>query len=217
MMQWRTPGPHAISVSYHSDQDGGGTWFGQDYIPVLRRYQRRFATCLEWCAGPGFIGFNILSHDLCDRLVLVDSWQPCLSSVAETVRSNGLADRVQAFCAASLADWPDLGPIDLVVANPPHYLECPGDDNYQRLAVDPDWQAHRDFYQHIGSRLADDGMILMQENQAGSLGGVEDFRDMIETNGLEIADSFVSDQYWHQPGPWAQIYYIEIRRKKIQT
>ncbi|MFZ9115118.1 MAG: hypothetical protein ACO24D_18540, partial [bacterium] len=74
--------------------------------------------------------------------------------------------------------------------------------------------AHREFYQNIGSRLDSDGIILMQENQAGSMGGVEDFRSMIESNGFEITDVAPSTTYWHHPGPWAQIYYIEIRLKK---
>jgi methylase of polypeptide subunit release factors len=106
---------------------------------------------------------------------------------------------------------PDQVQFDLVVANPPHYLECPGDDNYQRIAVDINWQSHQDFFAHIGQHLTDNGVILLQENQAGSLNGVEDFRTFIESNGLRVQDSFVSDKFFDPNGP-TQIYYIEIVR-----
>ena len=215
-MQWDTSGNHPISVQYHSHMDGGGTWFGQDYISVIReRYPDRvFDHCLEWCAGPGFIGFNLLSHAVCGEITLHDCYQPAIDCVQQTIHANGLGHRAHAWCGPDISVIPDHGRFDLVVANPPHYLECPGDSNYQRLAVDPDWQAHRRFYQQIGAYLAPDGVILMQENQAGSTGGRQEFESMIADGGLDIRDVIPSAQFWNEPGPWCQIYYIEIRAKK---
>jgi len=215
-MQWHTSGDLAISVQYDSHMDGGGTWFGQDYISVIRsRYPDRvFDHGLEWCAGPGFIGFNLLSHALCRKITLHDCYAPAIDRANETIHINGITDRADAYCGADITSVPNHYQFDLVVANPPHYLECPGDSNYQRLAVDPDWQAHRRFYEHIGGYLAQDGVALIQENQAGSLQGGQEFRHMIEYNGLEIQDVFPSTQFWNQPGPWCQIYYLEIRAKK---
>lgn len=215
-MNWHCDGTKPIIVNYSSEMDGGGTWFGQDYLPVIQaRYGNRcFPNAMEWCSGPGFIGFNLLSHGICDKLWLTDSWAPCIDMIAQTIKTNDLQDRVQAFTASDLSQWPAIAPLDLVVANPPHYLRCPGDSNYQRLAVDQDWQAHQDFYQQIGRFLAPHGVVLMQENQAGSIHGADDFRSMIERGGLEISAVWPSEQFWFQPGPWAQIYYMEIRRKK---
>ncbi len=213
-MEWITTGNRPIAVAHDSHMDGGGTWFGQDYITELqRRYPNRiFEHCLEWCSGPGFIGYNILSHGLVRRVSFHDLYAPAIERVRETANNHGLD--VGAYVSDSVSGLPQDVRFDLVVANPPHYLECPGDDNYQRIAVDPDWAAHREFYQNIGSRLSTDGVILMQENQAGSIQGVEEFRQMIESNGLEITDVSPSTRFWNDPGPWAQIYYIEIRTKK---
>lgn len=210
-MIWETTGDRRIRVHHHSDMDGGGTWFGTEYSGILKnRYNRSFARCLEWCAGPGFIGFDLLDHGICDQLVLQDRYAQAIElSIPETIRDNGL-DGVQAYLGSSLACLPADQRFDLVVANPPHYLECEGGDNYQRLAVDPDWKAHRDFFEHIGDHLDSDGMILLQENQAGSLRREAEWRDVIEANGLMVRSVFDSPRWYNSPGPWCQIYYIEI-------
>jgi len=207
------PGRSNFGVNYNSDEDGGGTWFGQEYVSVIQqRYQRRFDRCLEWCSGPGFIGFALVAHDLCEHVVLMDRHAPVAQSVSDTTRRNHIEHRTTFYCLDQIAQLPDTEQFDLVVANPPHYLECPGDQNYQRIAVDPDWQAHREFYLHIRRHLRPDGVILMQENQAGSLDGPAEFRDMIDRAGLSITAYFTSPQHFDTQGP-TQIYYIEIRQK----
>lgn len=203
-----------IEVFYDSWMDGGGPRFGQDYIGVLRsRYPNRvFEHCYEWCSGPGFIGFAILSHGITKRLSLSDCYAPAIDSVIETIKHNRLEDLINAYVGSSLTVLPTNAKFDLVVANPPHYLECPGNDNYQRIAVDRDWQAHRDFFKHIGQHLTEDGVILLQENRAGSLNGIENFRTMIESNRLQITDHYNSIEFFDINGPM-QIYYIEIRAR----
>lgn len=203
-----------IQVHYDSWMDGGGTWFGQDYIDIIKqRYPNRiFDRCYEWCSGPGYIGFNILANKLCQGLTLSDMYELAIvDAVATTVRTNRLQNCVSAYVGSSLSVLPAHEQFDLVVANPPHYLECPGDDNYQRIAVDINWQAHQDFFKYIGQHLTDNGIILLQENQAGSLNGAEDFRPFIEHNNLKITDCFRSEQYYDSNGP-TQIYYIEISK-----
>jgi methylase of polypeptide subunit release factors len=205
---------NGIQVYYDSWMDGGGTWFGQDYIDIIRdRYpDRTFNRCYEWCSGPGYIGFSILGANLAQGLTLSDCYESAIvDAVATTVRHNRLQDCVSAYVGSSLAVLPAHEQFDLVVANPPHYLECPGDDNYQRIAVDINWQAHQDFFAHIGQHLTDDGIVLLQENHAGSLNGAEDFRPFIEQNNLKITDCFRSTKYYDANGP-TQIYYIEISK-----
>jgi methylase of polypeptide subunit release factors len=211
-MNFAVPGRENFQISYDSTEDGGGTWFGQEYVRELQRYNRRFGRCLEWCSGPGFIGFALLAHGVCNDLILMDRYAPSAVSVAETVQRNHCGNRARFYCLDRVADLPDHERFDLVVANPPHYLTCPGDDNYQRIAVDPDWQAHEEFYHHIGSHLNPDAVILMQENQAGSLLGPAEFLPMIERNGLRVTAYWTSPQYFDRSGP-AQIYYMEIRQK----
>ena len=85
-------------------------------------------------------------------------------------------------------------------------------DNLSRIAVDKDWQAHKNFYTNIKSHLALDGVILMQENAAGS--SVKEFESMINQAGLEITDVFVDDEYGNFM-PSVKIYYIEIKHKVL--
>lgn len=203
---------NGIQVFYDSWMDGGGTWFGQEYVDVVKsRYPNRvFESCYEWCSGPGYIGFSILGAGLAKTLTVTDCYESAINkAVATTISYNCLEQKVSAYVGSSLSCLPKHKQFDLVVSNPPHYLECPGDDNYQRIAVDPDWQAHQDFFAHIGRHLAHNGVILLQENLAGSLNGVEDFRPFIESNGLRVQDSFTSDKFFDVNGP-TQIYYIEI-------
>ena len=212
-MEYLIPGKEHFRVSHDSWDDGGGTWFGQDYILVLKqRYGRAWQHCLEWCAGPGFIGFGLLAHGLCYRLTLHDKHPPLAQHVAITCDWNHCHDKVDCVIGPTI-DCIPYQKFDLVVANPPHYLECPGDDNYQRLTVDSGWQAHRDFFRAIPQYLAQDGIILMQENQAGSIQGVREFWDMIHDNQLEITAYWTSKQFWNSCGP-TQIYYIEIQHRR---
>lgn len=209
-------GSTTIDVYYDSCLDGGGTWFGQEYIEILQRYQgKSFKNCYEWCSGPGYIGFSILAHGLCDRLFLSDRFPLATESISQTVDHlpDSLRNRVSWALSSRVADLPPTDLFDLVVGNPPHYLECPGDDNYQRIAVDPGWGTHLEFFQNIGQRLAPEGIILLQENQAGSLSGPFEFRDMIHQCGLKITGYFTSPKFYDTDGP-TQIYYLEIKRAK---
>jgi len=206
------PGRESFVVSYQSCEDGGGTWFGQEYVRELQRYDRQFDRCLEWCSGPGFIGFALLAYGICRNLTLVDRYAPSAASVADTLRRNQCADRAKFYNLDRISSLPEFEQFDLVVANPPHYLTCPGDDNYQRIAVDRDWQAHEEFYANIGSHLNTGAVILMQENQAGSLAGPAEFMPMIERNGLQITAYWTSAGYFDRSGP-TQIYYMEIGQK----
>lgn len=217
MPTFDTKGRNPISVRYESWMEGGGTSFGQEYIELIqKRYTgRKFERCFEWCCGPGFIGFGLMAHGLCDSLCLSDIYAPAiLTSVSQTVRDHDLHHRVSAHVAGSISSLPGTEKFDLVVANPPHYLECPGDDNYQRIAVDRDWAAHRDFYQHIAKHLTDQSVILIQENLCGSINGANTFASMIHDNGLKITDVFDSPAWMGHPGPWCQIYYIEVTLAK---
>lgn len=214
MMEWCTTGRNSIKVFYDSDLDGGGTWFGQDYIDVIKnRYPNRcFQKCLEWCAGPGFIGYNLLDHDICLSLCLSDAYEPAITSCLKTAMHlpEKYRSTVSAYVADRIALIPEHEKFDLVVANPPHFLTCPGDDIIQRIKVDQDWQAHREFFQSIGRYLTPDGVILLQENQAGSIQGVEEFRSMIESNHLRITGVWPSQVFFEKDGH-TQIYYIEIK------
>ena len=62
-----------ITVYYHIDHDGGGTSFGQDFIKLFNYLNfRPTGRVLEWCGGPGFIGFRIYDSYDVDSLTFND-------------------------------------------------------------------------------------------------------------------------------------------------
>jgi methylase of polypeptide subunit release factors len=193
VLRWARPSRHVrfagIEIRYRSELDGGGTEFGQQFIPFLQslgmpKQKRAF----EWCSGPGFIGFSLLGHGLCETLCLSDINPAAVLSCQHTVRANELRDRVSVYQSDNLKNIPRSEMWNLIVSNPPHFI-----DQYEGdiRAHDPDWHIHRDFFETVGSHLAEEGVIVLQENNRGSI--VETFRPMIEQSGFEIA--FIHGDY----------------------
>ena len=243
-LTFQTSGNYNISVCYTSECDGGGTAFGAKYVDIIKkRYPNRtFDHCLDWCSGPGFIGFNLLDHHICKELHLVDCHQPALDYAKNTINNLPIEfkDNVKVYQIDDLRLLPKDVMFDLVVANPPHFqtkltpklrllnrlyvdkltvedkqslskkFPALDDKNFDRIAVDLEWRARKNFYQTIKSHLSPNGTILMQENAAGST--AEDFASMIDVSGLQITDVFFDDEY-NNCMPSIKIYYIEIKHK----
>jgi hypothetical protein len=171
-----------ISISYRAELDGGGTEFGQDFISFFEaRAMPRQPRIFEWCSGPAFIGFSLLGHGFSETLCLADINPAAVASCKGTVRANKLEDRVSVYQSDNLKDIPRSEKWDLVVSNPPHFV-----DQYlgDLRAHDPDWRIHREFFATIGAFLTEQGVIVLQENNQGST--VDTFREMIDRSGLEI-------------------------------
>lgn len=200
-----------INVHFNDELDGGGTVFGQDYISVIRNISWRspVGRVFEYCAGPGFIGFSILAHELCQSLCVADFFDSAVVACNETVRNNGLEDRVSVYKSDCLDDIPPEEKWDLVVSNPPHFVElCQRFGPVgpiTRLYLDPGWNVHRRFYAKIKDHLTPSGVIIMQENAYGS--HVETFRPMIEAAGLRVA-------HWHFSKAFPEFYYIYITQNR---
>ena len=171
-----------IQVSYKNHLDGGGRVFGQDFIPLLQHYGLpRQARVFEWCSGPGFIGFSMLAHGLCETLCLADINPEAVAACRRTTADNGLSDRVSVYHSDNLRSIPPDEQWDLVVSNPPHFI-----DEYlgSLRAHDPDWRVHRDFFATVAPFLRPGAVIILQENNHGST--VDTFRPMIEKSGLTV-------------------------------
>jgi hypothetical protein len=186
ILRWARSSRHVrfagIDISYRSELDGGGTEFGQQFIPFFKsRGMPKQQHAFEWCSGPGFIGFSMLGHGLCETLCLSDINPAAISSCRHTVRVNKLSDRVSVYQSDNLKSIPSSEMWNLIVSNPPHFV-----DQYEgdTRAHDPDWQIHKNFFGMVSNHLAEEGVIVLQENNRGST--VETFRSMIEQRGLEI-------------------------------
>jgi hypothetical protein len=223
-----TTGPRKLNVFYLAGQNGGGTGFGQDYISVInKKYPNRvFHKAYEWCAGPGFIAYSLLDHGICKNICLSDIHDPALLCAEETMMyvSNQVKNNVSIYLLKDLALLPRHEMFDLVVANPPHApvyeVEHLLTDNRNRITSDINWEAHRNFFANIKNNLTDDGVILLQENHAGST--LEDFLPFIENSGLKVTDHFLSTNWYESdkdhtdPATWPvnKIYYIELQHNK---
>jgi isocitrate dehydrogenase len=123
----------------------------------------------EWCAGPGFIGFSLLAHDLCETLCLADVNPEAVAACRRTLEANRLSDRVSVYQSDNLKDIPASERWDLVVSNPPHfagdYILGERTDEYRgdRRAHDPDWRIHREFFATVAPFLSTGGVIILQE------------------------------------------------------
>lgn len=216
-----------FAVYYTNETNGGGNGIGDEYFDlIMQRYpDRTFDRALEWCAGPGFIGYGLLSLDLCKHISFNEIFQPALDMLAlSKLRNPEFSDNINIYPGSTLDLIPQDEKFDLVVANPPHFLSNADagmklgyhrqgmtvSGHLSEILVDANWEAHENFYNKIKSRLSKDGIILIQENQSGSTRRSSDFKVMIENAGLVITDEFNSSKYYDKHG-MMQIYYIEVR------
>lgn len=182
MRPYRTATYAGLRVAYKNHLDGGGATFGQEFVPMLRgRGMRPVARAFEWCAGPGFIGFSLLAHGLCETLCLADVNGEAVAACARTVRDNALEDRVAVYRSDNLTDIPPAEQWDLVVSNPPHFV----DTSFGQLRYhDPDWRVHRGFFGSVARHLKPGGVVVLQENNDGST--PDTFAPMIAAAGLRV-------------------------------
>jgi 16S rRNA G966 N2-methylase RsmD len=174
---------HGLKLAWRQELEGGGRGFGQDFIPVVAQTFGRVRRLFELCAGPGYVGFSLLAHDLCDELVLGDINPAAIEVLHETVRMNGLEDRVTIYETDALDSIPaeEHERWDLVVVNPPHFPDQVG-KNSSLVLTDPGWDLHRRFFRDVGKFLAPGGSALLLESSEGST--PDDFLPMIEDGGL---------------------------------
>jgi methylase of polypeptide subunit release factors len=205
MRPYRTATYAGVRVAYKIHLDGGGSTFGQDFVPVLRhRGMRQVARAFEWCAGPGFIGFSLLAHGLCETLCLADVNPEAVAACAKTVRDNKLEDRVGVYRSDNLDDIPPAEQWDLVVSNPPHFV----DTSFGQLRYhDPDWRVHRGFFGKVARHLKPGGVIVLQENNEGSTPAT--FTPMIAQAGLRVV--FEQDAHRERTAE-PRMFYLGIMR-----
>jgi methylase of polypeptide subunit release factors len=157
-----------IDVSFTHELNGSGDILGAELVEVIQTLYpgRVFNNCLEWCSGPGFLGFSILGNKLCRNLHLSDIYEPAKLIVNKTISDNKLTDCVNFYLSDNFKNIPTNMKFDLIVANPPHF-NC---DPYaplltdQRRYKDSDWAIHQDFFNNVKSFLTPDGKILLIEN-----------------------------------------------------
>lgn len=189
---WKIVTYKDIKVYYLPDLNGGGTDFGQDFIPVIKKLFGRVNSICEFASGPGFIGFSLLANGLCNKLCLIDVNPKATECCNKTVKSNLLSKNVTVYTTDVLKNIPKNEIWDLVVGNPPFFNGTLQNHKKDLLGIDPGWRIHKEFYKNIRRHLAKNGSILFVESLDGSNPKI--WEETIKSNGLHYIKSF---QYKH--------------------
>jgi len=188
MEKFKTVKYKNIKVVFMPYLEGGGRNFGQEYIRVVKEKYGKFDHVFEYCAGPGFIGFSMLAHGLCNKLTVADVNPDAVECCKLTVKNNKLEDKVSVYLSDCLNDIPLSEKWDLIVSNPPHWPSSMEQYEENIRNFDPDLMVHKNFYRDIHKFLKPDGSVLFQECAPATKS--KDFESMINDGGLEILDIF---------------------------
>lgn len=200
-----------FDVFYTNKTNGGGDYFALEYIDITKEWYTSVDHVLEWCSGPGFIGFGMLASGLAKNVTLSDMYLPAIE-LAQYTKENNLTftDNINIVHGKNLENV--TGTFDLIVGNPPHWstaeaaanilgFDSTQYDHIEDVLVDPNWNSHKEFFKQAKQILSENGVILLQENYTGST--PETFRLMVQQAGLKISTYTKSKMY-------KDIYYLEV-------
>jgi hypothetical protein len=181
-----------IEINYHPEMECGGIEKAPMFIDVVELIApgRIFDHCLEWCSGPGFIGFSLLGKGLCRKLDLADIWKPSLSA-AKAV--NAFND-VTTWHIRRLSDIQPPQKYDLIVGNPPWN---PGNLlNKSRLTCDPGLATLKNFLLDAKNYLTPNGLIVLVEGQEDT--GPKDILSVLGGTGLQLTQILTcqDERHW---------------------
>jgi hypothetical protein len=205
---------HVISddfaVVYDDFMEGGGCEFAPYMIDIIHHINGRtsFRHALEWCSGPGFIGFTLLHENLCENIKFVDQYAPSLLAIQKTLEMSGDRYRERVSTAQTLDAVETSGIYDLIVANPPWYAHpLPGNSSVRnRIAVDLSWAAHKHFFSVLPHIMSDDGICIMLESIYGS--SPVTFQDDLAAADLKIKSVLRCTETPH-------LYYLVIQHASL--
>lgn len=195
-------------VYFTDDLRGGGDSIGQDFKLYLHeKYTsngKRFSRAHEAFSGPGFIGYSLLGHQICESIVFSDINQKAIDACHFTAIQNKIEEKVTLFKSDCLESIPENERWDLIVANPPH-ISVDVQKKNKITYLDKDFYAHRKFFSKLESYVTADSVIIFQESKNHSK--PDDFKGMIEEYGFYIENIFVCRSA-------IDYYYIEIKKSR---
>lgn len=113
---------NGLVVFHRADLYGGGLRHGQNVLRVLLEFGLRPCERLfEFCAGPGYIGYFLLAHGVCQGLTLADVNPSAVEVAKQTAKFNRIEHLVNTYQSDVLDQIPKEEKWDLVVANPPGF------------------------------------------------------------------------------------------------
>jgi methylase of polypeptide subunit release factors len=215
-----------INVTYNDTDNYGGVKFASEFVNnILAKHAGiTYSNCLEWCSGPGFIGYEFLGAGIVNNLTLFDMFQPALDSATITANdsSNSCAGKVTTICGSDISTL--TSQYDLIIGNPPFWNPKPGQEqilyNYKLPAgmnpsdrrytaiFDKYWKTHQNFFSNAAKLLSPNGLIVLVESKdflgvSGST--IDTFTPMITAGSLKINDTYSSSI-----DGFDSVYYIEV-------
>lgn len=198
-----------LEIVYARRLDGGGAAFLPSYVTAVRSLFGKVGRVHEFCAGLGLIGFGLLAEGLCDSLCLSEINPEAVRALRETVRRNGLEDRVSVYRSDGLKGIPTNERWDLVVANPPHFrAETRAELRASIKRYDYRWTLHRQVFGNMRRFLAPGGSVLVLENYQGSEEKV--FKPLLARGGLRYLGSFMA--LTPEPNSGDTFYFLWAKR-----
>jgi len=185
------------------NMDGGGSTHYRDFLEIIKlKGKSHYNKVLEWCAGPGFIGYALLGNKMCEHVVLMDKYQPAIESCIETAVANNLTEHVTTYVADEIGKLPETEKFDLVLGNPPHMwnrdiflreteqtwkqnghnLRQENIDILERLLLDHGQYIHIEFFKNIGKYLLPNADLFISE--PGNAIQMHDIIEHATHNGL---------------------------------
>jgi hypothetical protein len=180
-----------IEINYHPLMECGGIRRAPMFIDTLELIApgRIFDHGLEWCSGPGFIGFSLLGKGLCKKLDLADIWKPSLLAA----KGVNAVNNVTTWHIRRLSDIQPPQKYDLIVGNPPWY---PGNLLHKyRLTCDPGLTILKNFLIDAKNYLTPDGLIVLVEGQTHT--GPKDILSVLSGTGLQLTQILTCQDDWH--------------------
>lgn len=167
---------------YNQLLEGGGVDQRRDFLYIISKIGKPvYQNALEWCAGPGIIGYELLGFNKTKKISFMDLYKPALDNCLESAVRNNVTDKVTVYLTDKISNINTQEKFDLVVGNPPHAFDfddwsktqltqerpTPNDfpwwDNQVRIDVDRDMMIHKEFFDNIRDKITDDADIFISE------------------------------------------------------
>ena len=179
-----------LLLSFPTFLDGGGVAMHSSLQNFMKYHASKstYNKGLEWCAGCGALGFELLGSGICKEMVFSDYLPLAVESCKRNAETNGFSKFVNGYVTPKIQGIPLNEKFDLVIANPPHVPDLGALDqmvtknpnldynslaNVARWIVDLDWKIHREFFKNIGDHLTNDADIfLIETNESKSLANI---------------------------------------------
>jgi 16S rRNA G966 N2-methylase RsmD len=208
---------NSFEVLYVEGLDGGG----YDYLPDFKNAialtgKKHYTSGVEWCAGYGVLGFDLLKRGVCDHMSFIDCHEPAKHWLNETIKHNIIEHCTTVYLADKILLIPNEVKWDLVIANPPHSFEIAGKKMFEdtlpkniadvviRLVCDVDFTIHKEFFANIRKHLLPGADLFISETN-----GFDIIEQLAMDAGLQIIGQHPADKLRETSSPEAIVFHFK--------